>query len=766
MSRHTFPRSSVLILGPNSIQSLLPSTLISQVEALINQHRLTDAAEVVDQRRRKLEGGLVVDPDEADELRYAYQLIGFQCFTETLFEDAGKHLFNGELDPRVLIGYYPELRGGLFSKDDQLDVYAGVIERMPPEASVDDVICINLVRNYSPHMSPNTRSAPPTAELRRILAMAAEDMLEAFLRKWRIRQSLESGSVNGATRHPPDPVTDTVLAKLYALHEKTTDLYALLNSPHSIIISEVEAAFRKAGQYNALCILYRQTNNDTKLLDTWAKLIEGSWSDPDIPNPLADMIALLTKKGDRALTRQWGIWLTKRDPDRGLQLLMPKETTGGKRRERERPEDDVALLAEIEQANPEAGQRYLEWLVLQRRSSSKDLHTRLALSCIEQLLDSLSDESVLKLWRAKASSYSSSPSTSAQSPSIASPSAVSPPPSGASPSPTSFLSYLASTTPDSPAKRTRLKTILFLAGSTLYNPLPIRKKLKAAGREKVLGLEEAILEGKIGNHREALFLLVHNLHDSSSAEAYCSLGGSVVPPKVALNVAENCALDTWGSLFASTTGKKGAATGKVERQASISEELKKELLKVLLEVYMTEEKESGKKRDRERDREQAARLLNAQAVNLDVIDVIELVPEKWPLRAMTSFLERSFRRTLHTKQEGKIVKHISAGQNLEVKDRIYPIIREEGAIVEEYVESDDEESRNMLDEKPALAEKVVLHLTTQSQAYVTDIPPKPPSHDDEDVEAGSSLPREVILGRDEKLSEVHGYEVDADSDLR
>ena len=68
-----------------------------------------------------------------------YQRIGFQCFKETLFEDAGKHLFNGELDPRLLVSYYPELRGSLFTADDEMDVFAGVAEHMPYENSVDDI---------------------------------------------------------------------------------------------------------------------------------------------------------------------------------------------------------------------------------------------------------------------------------------------------------------------------------------------------------------------------------------------------------------------------------------------------------------------------------------------------------------------------------------------------------------------------------------------------------------------------------------------------
>ena len=50
-----FLRSRVLVLGSNSVQSLLPSTLISQAEAFLDAHRVQDAVEIADQLRRKLQ---------------------------------------------------------------------------------------------------------------------------------------------------------------------------------------------------------------------------------------------------------------------------------------------------------------------------------------------------------------------------------------------------------------------------------------------------------------------------------------------------------------------------------------------------------------------------------------------------------------------------------------------------------------------------------------------------------------------------------------
>jgi len=64
MNHHNFPRSSILVLGVDSVQSLVPSTLISQVDSLLEGHSLEAAYKLVDQRRKKLEESLHVDQDE------------------------------------------------------------------------------------------------------------------------------------------------------------------------------------------------------------------------------------------------------------------------------------------------------------------------------------------------------------------------------------------------------------------------------------------------------------------------------------------------------------------------------------------------------------------------------------------------------------------------------------------------------------------------------------------------------------------------------
>ncbi|KAI0064243.1 hypothetical protein BV25DRAFT_1823215 [Artomyces pyxidatus] len=635
--RSTFPRSSVLVLGSNSIQSLLPTTTISQAESLLESHRIEDVVQLADQQRKKVQGKLVVDEDEVDELHYVYQRIGFQCLLETRFEEAGFNLFEGQLDPRVLISYFADLRGSLLSQEDEVPMFSGVAEHMPPYDSIDDII-----RNYSPHLAPNTRSAPPTAELRRVLGMAALDMLEAFLRKWRRVHGESSGK-------DVRVIVDTVLAKLFARAEKTTDLYALLSESNDLVVAELEPVFQTTGQYNALCMIYQKRGDDEKLLEVWSKLVDGQWTDTDIPDPLSNMFTLLAEKRNRPLTQKWGIWLTKKDAERALKLL----TTGSSKRA-QKTEDDLAMLQQIREANPEAGAQFLEHLVLQKRSNNGALHTELALLCVDELLTFLEDEVVSKLWRAKAASYASAPS-------------ISP-----------FLSYFEATTPDSAPKRARLRTALFLQGSTLYDPQLVREKLSP--QERILSVELAIVQGKLGHHEVALSLLANTVRDHISAEAYCATRGSVLPPRAALSLAEKCGLSAWAGIAPSV--KSTAAP------SAADEDETRRLLRLLLEVYMRGSEQASKKDSASAvSVTAAANLLNSQALNFDEVDVLELVPPAWPLPTLSAFLTRSFRRTLHAKHEGLVIKGIAMGQNLVISDETHEVMRSQGALVEEALPS-------------------------------------------------------------------------------
>ncbi|KAI0288353.1 hypothetical protein BC826DRAFT_1038656 [Russula brevipes] len=691
--RPAFPRAHLLILGPNSIQSLLPVTPISQADALLESHQIEDVIQLADQQRKKVQGKLVVDPDEADELAYVYQKIGFRCLLETRFEDAGFCLFQGELDPRALISYFPDLRGALLDEDPAVDMFSGIAECMPPYDSVDDIIM-----NYSPFLAPTTRSAPSTAELRRLLGIAAHNMLEEFLRKWR---RVRGDSSTPAVRS----IVDTVLAKLFARAEKTTDLYALLDESDIIILPEVEPVFRETSQYSALCKMYSKRGHDAALLEIWSKLVEGEWTDPEIPDPLSDMFALLTARRNRALTQQWGVWLAGKDTERALKLL----TAQGSTKRGQKAEDEAAMLQQIRAVNPEAGLRFLEHLVLQKRRTDPALHTELALTYIDEVLAFVADDATFTLWRAKAASYASSPNTAP------------------------FLAYFEATTPASPSKHARLRTALFLQTSSAYDASAAQARL--APHAPLLAPELAIIAGKLGDANEALDLLVRTVHDHTSAAAFCTSPGAVLPPRAAAHLAERAGLAAWAPAPPPPPAPDGpTATEHAET---------KRLLHLLLTVYTADPPrtapttspddyatpasrlssataEEAMRPPPTATEAAAAHLLASHATSFDSETVLSTLPPGWPVRTLSLYLVRILRTTAHTTHEHTLVKALAMGQNLAMTDAAHAQSRAAGALVEEAVDEDADDAEGgemVLDEKAALASGVPASLAM-------DVPPR------------------------------------------
>jgi hypothetical protein len=116
----------------------------------------------------------------------------------------------------------------------------------------------------------------------------------------------------------------------------------------------------------------------------------------------------------------------------------------------------------------------------------------------------------------------------------------------------------------------------------------------------------------MGRHREALTTLVHDLRDTSSAEAYCALSSNtnnsndageegdahreppcVVSAKLAHAVAESCGLQVWaGALFPLPTGSAPSTTAKrrghtaVPISSGTSGQRQETLFDTLLDVYM------------------------------------------------------------------------------------------------------------------------------------------------------------------------------------
>lgn len=99
---------------------------------------------------------------------------------------------------------------------------------------------------------------------------------------------------------------------------------------------------------------------------------------------------------------------------------------------------------------------------------------------------------------------------------------------------------------------------------------------------------------------------------------------------------------------------------------------------------------------------QTAQLINSQSMNLETLDILALLPPEWPLHLLQDFLSRSFRRTLHAQHQGQLVKAICASQNLEVMERTWLVLREQGSVIEEALDDDDgDDGEKAISEKTA-----------------------------------------------------------------
>ena len=75
-----YPRASVLVYGSNGVQALLPSTLISQADALLLAHRLEDVTDLAEQQRKKLQSMLNAERHEVS----FFQLLLMRFLTRRL----------------------------------------------------------------------------------------------------------------------------------------------------------------------------------------------------------------------------------------------------------------------------------------------------------------------------------------------------------------------------------------------------------------------------------------------------------------------------------------------------------------------------------------------------------------------------------------------------------------------------------------------------------------------------------------------------------
>lgn len=276
----------------------------------------------------------------------------------------------------------------------------------------------------------------------------------------------------------------------------------------------------------------------------------------------------------------------------------------------------------------DAANRYLEYVVVGKRSGTAELHESLLSHLLGQAEEVVRDDGIKYHLEELGEDPNEGRLTTDAEYRLLS-------------EPQSYAEFFTEVAPPTPFKTLRLKLMLFLQNSS-YDLSSASARLEAIS---VLVTERAIVLGRLGRHTDALKLVAQDLPDSVSAQTYCTQGGEIVPPKVARAMARcEPELAAW------------AALGDRRRRGTVDADTQHRLVVELLRAYMRDDA----------SRARTATLLSAQGVHLDVDEVLDMAPADWPLDVVTTFYRRSYRRLLHERTTWQVLKSISAGENLEV----------------------------------------------------------------------------------------------------
>jgi vacuolar protein sorting-associated protein 3 len=178
------------------------------------------------------------------------------------------------------------------------------------------LVVTKLARNYEPFISAD---AEAMIDLKRVLVQNSNDVLQTYLFRFREKKGYASlGEDSPKIFHS----VDYVLLKLVLEGDKEEGkqkLYDLIDSGVECF-PEAEKLLIEKQRYYVLSRLYQSRGLSERVLETWSKMIDGTWPDEEFKNGEERMRDYLIKSRDAELVFRFGVWLTKRNPEAGVQV--------------------------------------------------------------------------------------------------------------------------------------------------------------------------------------------------------------------------------------------------------------------------------------------------------------------------------------------------------------------------------------------------------------------------------------------------------------
>ncbi|XP_062303319.1 transforming growth factor-beta receptor-associated protein 1 homolog [Osmerus eperlanus] len=427
---------------------------------------------------------------------------------------------------------------------------------------------ISLYPLLMPSTSSFTRCHPPLHEFADLNHLAQGDQEKVQLcKRFLISYLGEVRSTEGANGCGED--VDTALLKLYAEQDHTS-LLDLLASDNACLLTDSAPWLEKHHKYFALGLLYRYNGQDSAAVQMWVRVVNGDLQDSTRSDLYEYIVDFLSFCPSLDLVWKYADWALQRDQTIGVQIFT-KRPVGKEQPGQPDPDDVIACL----QKHSRALLLYLEQLVLERRIQKEKFHTHLAVLYVERVLALLSQ---------------------------------------------------APPAPQEQVGPARDKLQLLLRESSLYRVQLLLGKIQDS--EQLL-LERATLHGKLEEHDRALHILVHQLKDFPSAEAYC----------------------VWAS-------------------SSRDPAYRQRLFHLLLGVYLNQDLPPAVPGGGRLEMA-AVDLLNRHGEAFDAVRVLSMLPEGWSLQLLKPFLGRALRASMHACRTSQVALGLARSENLQLQhDRL------------------------------------------------------------------------------------------------
>jgi len=147
-------------------------------------------------------------------------------------------------------------------------------------------------------------------------------MLRKYLLKYREKKGYASVDTGEEARKIFEYVDLTLLKLILEMprEEGRQILYDLIDGGVDCY-EDAEKLLIEHGRYYVLSRLYQKHGMVEKVLETWMKMIDGTWPDEEFQKGEERMRDYLIKIKDAELVLRYAMWLTKRNPTAGVQVV-------------------------------------------------------------------------------------------------------------------------------------------------------------------------------------------------------------------------------------------------------------------------------------------------------------------------------------------------------------------------------------------------------------------------------------------------------------